>query len=359
MIFGCAEEEIDLRLNIKKREELLSVIVTLRRLTKNYVNEIRFLLNDIVDVEKYFIVMPCSYSLDEYETLILKEISHMLTENNIYNPQILLLLDEIMMNCKFTNINKVDLNLLENLIYIIPFTYQNMAQKLQEEDERCFYIREETDSDLKREICTKTKQASQAEGFKYFKILFSKLLNFCRLLANSKAYFREMATHDEFLLVIMESLNFDDTYISCQAAQILASFISFKGVGVSKFEKVNKEKLICPKLNMIEHIKRLLKRCDEKVEENPNNLRVLEINGAFLILMLFIKDNTNYDNTNSFDKFIADAIFGPDKSLFHYLDKLALKGIFSVSFGATFIINRALSFYQRSNKEEERKKEEM
>lgn len=89
---------------------------------------------------------------------------------------------------------------------------------------------------------------------------------------------------------------------------------------------------------------------------------MLEINGAFLMLMLFIKDNnaasSQYDYVNSFDKFIADAIFGSDKSLFHHLDKLALKGVFSVSFGATLLINRALEYYQRSPNEVDRKKEE-
>lgn len=72
-----------------------------------------------------------------------------------------------------------------------------------------------------------------------------------------------------------------------------------------------------------------------------------------------IKDNTTgaYDSTSSYEKIIADAIFGDDKALFHYLDKLALKGLFSVSFGATLLINRALSYYQRS--EQTRKKEEL
>lgn len=58
LVFNCAEQEIDIKLYFKKREELLSVIITLRRITKNYVNEIRFLLNDIENYEKYYILMP-------------------------------------------------------------------------------------------------------------------------------------------------------------------------------------------------------------------------------------------------------------------------------------------------------------
>jgi hypothetical protein len=74
-----------------------------------------------------------------------------------------------------------------------------------------------------------------------------------------------------------------------------------------------------------------------------------------------IKDNKiagQNEGTNSFDKFIADAIFGDDKSLFHYLDKLALKGLFSVSYGATLLMNRALEYYQKSANELEKRKEE-
>ena len=77
--------------------------------------------------------------------------------------------------------------------------------------------------------------------------------------------------------------------------------------------------------------------------------------------MLLIKDNnlngSDYD-THQYDKYIADAILGADKSLFHYLDRLALRGLFSVSFGATMLINRALSFFQMSQKDEDKNKEE-
>lgn len=77
--------------------------------------------------------------------------------------------------------------------------------------------------------------------------------------------------------------------------------------------------------------------------------------------MLLIKDNnstsSNYD-THEYDKLIADAIMGDDKSFFHSLDRLALNGNFSVSFGATMLINRTLSYYQRSQREEDKNKEE-
>jgi hypothetical protein len=58
LVFGCSERRVDLKLYYKKREELLSVIITLRRITKIYVNEIRFILNDIDHLEKHYIVMP-------------------------------------------------------------------------------------------------------------------------------------------------------------------------------------------------------------------------------------------------------------------------------------------------------------
>jgi hypothetical protein len=260
LVFNCAEQEIDIKLYFKKREELLSVIITLRRITKDYINEIRFLLNDIENYEKYYILMPCTYSLDDYETSILKEIGGILDENNMYDPRIFQLLDEIIMNCKFTNINKVDSVLLENIIEFIPCVYQSMITKSHEDQERCNLIKTEPDADVKRAVCTKTKQVSGMEGFRYFKMLYSKLLNFIRLLANSKAYFKELTGYNEFILIILESLNLDDTYISCQSSQIIASLISFRGNLLPKIEKTNKEKLLAPNLNLIGHIKKLLQK---------------------------------------------------------------------------------------------------
>ena len=94
---------------------------------------------------------------------------------------------------------------------------------------------------------------------------------------------------------------------------------------------------------------------------DSSKLKILEINGAFLILMLLIRDNKSLAgiaDTHEYDKYIADAILGSDKSLFHYLDRLALRGLFSVSFGATMLINRALSYFEKSEKDEDRNKEE-
>lgn len=265
------------------------------------------------------------------------------------------------MNCKFTNVNKVDMTLVDKLVQFIPSVYQSMITKSYEDASRIDIIRQEEDEELKREICTKAKKISQSEGFRYFKILYSKLMNFLRLVANSKAYFKELINYDEFILILLESLSFDDTYISYQASQILASLISYKNNTAVKQEKLNKEKLLSPNLDLIGHIKKLLQKCDKLAEINPNDLRVLEINGAFLLLLLLIRDNKvtgQHEGTDSFDKFIADAILGEDKALFHYLDKLALKGLFSVSYGATVLINRALEYYQKSAIDADKKTEE-
>ena len=237
-----------------------------------------------------------------------------------------------------------------------------MITKIHEDQGRWQLIKSEFDSDLKRKIWTKAKKVSQVEGFRYFKTLYSKLLNLLGLLSNSKAYFKELLNYDEFVLILLESLNFDDTYISYQSSQILKSLISFKSKATSKFEKSNKERLLAPNINLIGHIKKLLQRWDKRVELNPNDLRVLEINGAFMLLLIFLKDDKagpgqNY-SVNSFEKFIADAIFEEDKSLFHLLDKLALKGLFSVSYSATLLMSRAVDYYQKSTEESERRKEE-
>ena len=223
-------------------------------------------------------------------------------------------------------------------------------------------LRNEPDTQLAKKICTQASKLSRVEGFKYFRLLYSKLLNVLALLSNSKAYFKEMVDYEDIVIILLDSLNFDDTYISCQALHILESLISFKRPGNKKVEKANKQKMLSPKLNLIGNIKKLLNRCDDIAEKDPNDLRLLEINSAFLLLLLFIKDvkegPSSYQRVTSFDKFIADAIFGEDKSLFHYLDKLALKDLFSVSYGATLLINRAIEFYQRSPLEDDRKKEE-
>jgi hypothetical protein len=371
LVFSWGESEVDLKLYIKKREELLSVIITLRRITKNYVNELRFLLNDIEYYETFFISMPWAYTLDDYEVNTLKELKSILSDDRLYDQNntastqdfgLFYLLDEMMLNWKFTSLNKVDYELLDQLFEFIPFVYQSMVQKSFEEKDRCQIIKSEPNTRLVKEMWTKAKQLSRIEGFKYFKMLYSKLLNLVRLLANSKAYFKEIVNYEEIIVIMLESLNFEDTYVSCQSSQILASLISFKGNGNAKVEKINKEKLLSPKLNLIGHIKKLLNKWDDIAEKNPNDLRLLEINGAFLILMLFIKEKIsgpgNYEKVNPFDKFIADAIFGEDKSLFHYLDKLALKGLFSVSYGAILLINRALEYYQKSHLDEDKKKEE-
>ena len=73
---------------------------------------------------------------------------------------------------------------------------------------------------------------------------------------------------------------------------------------------------------------------------------------------MLIRDNKisgQNDSTDSIDKYIAHAILGKDKSMFHYLDKLALKGIFSVSYGATVLINRAVEYYQKNTEEIDQK----
>jgi hypothetical protein len=81
-----------------------------------------------------------------------------------------------------------------------------------------------------------------------------------RLVANSKAYFKELLNHDEFVLILLESLNFEDTYISYQASQILSSLISFRNNTAAKQEKINKERLLAPNLDLIGHIKKLLQK---------------------------------------------------------------------------------------------------
>ena len=359
LVFNCAENEIDLKLYFKKREELLSVIFTLRSIARDSVNEIRFLLNEFNNFREYFIVMPWTNTLDDYETTIIKELSLVMEENHLYDINLLQLLDETIMNWKFSNINKVDPLMIKQIVSFLPLVYQYMITKIHEDQGRCQLIKFEVDSDLKRKIWTKAKKVSQVEGFRYFKTLYSKLLNLLGLLSNSKAYFRELLNYDEFVLILLESLNFDDTYISYQSSQILKSLISFKNKATSKFEKSNKERLLAPNLNLIGHIKKLLQRCDKKVEINPNDLRVLEINGAFMLLLIFLKDDKagpsqNY-SVNSYEKFIADAIFEDDKSLFHLLDKLSLKGLFSVSYSATLLMSRAVDYYQKNTEESERK----
>ena len=121
-------------------------------------------------------------------------------------------------------------------------------------------VKKELDESKRKEICTQNKEISRIEGFKYYKVLYSKLMNFLRLLTNSKAYFRELINHDEFILILLESLSFDDTYISFQASQILASLISFRNNSANKQQKSNKEKLLAPNLDLIGHIKNLLQK---------------------------------------------------------------------------------------------------
>ena len=77
-----------------------------------------------------------------------------------------------------------------------------------------------------------------------------------------------------------------------------------------------------------------------------------------MLLLLLIRDNKisgQNEGTDSIDKYIANAILGKDKSMFHYLDKLALKGLFSVSYGATVLINRAVEYYQKNTEEIDQK----
>ncbi|CAI2367775.1 unnamed protein product [Moneuplotes crassus] len=361
LIFKCATKKIEIRLNYRKREELLSVIITLRRITKNYLNEMRFILNDTQYLEKYYILMPCNSSIDDYDAYMVKEFENVAEVDNIFDPRLFEILDEAIMNCKFTNTSKVSSKLLDILSGLLPYIFTQMVNKFQEDQERCQVILELEDTQQKREVCTKAKNMSNVDGYLYFKILYSKMLNFCRLLANSKAYFREFCNQENLILVIMNSLNFEDTYISCQAAQFLSSLVMRTGPGNAKLERANKQRILNPKLDLVGHLKEFFKSCDKTASLHPEKLKLLEINGAFLILMLLIKDTSStgssYDS-HEYDKYIADAIMGDDKSLFHSLDRLALKGNFSVSFGATMLINRALAYYQQSNNEEDRKKEE-
>ena len=120
LVFNWAENEIDLKLYFKKREELLSVIFTLRSIARNSVNEIRFLLNEFENFSEYFIVMPCTLTLDDYESTIIKELSLVMDEDHLYDIKLQQLLDETMMNCKFTNINKVDPLMIKQIVSFLP-----------------------------------------------------------------------------------------------------------------------------------------------------------------------------------------------------------------------------------------------
>ena len=140
-----------------------------------------------------------------------------------------------------------------------------MVKTYSEERERSELICFLEDSNQKREVCTRAKQVSRMEGYRYFKMLYSKLLNFSRLLTNSKVYFKEFCNREDFILVIMESLNFDEAYISCQAAQFLSSIIMLKGGNNSKLEKINKQKILDPKLDLVSHLKEFFENCDTVV----------------------------------------------------------------------------------------------
>jgi hypothetical protein len=96
--------------------------------------------------------MPCAESLDDYEVSLLRELVSVFDESNLYNPKIYLLLDEILMNCKFTNINKVDSILIQQIVAFIPSVYQNMITKSYEDSKRCDFIKEEKDLKIKREV---------------------------------------------------------------------------------------------------------------------------------------------------------------------------------------------------------------
>ena len=135
-----------------------------------------------------------------------------------------------------------------------------MLSKSYEDAKMMESVKKELDESKRKEICNKNKEISRIEGFKYYKVLYSKLMNFLRLLTNSKTYFKELLNHDEFILILLESLSFDDTYISFQASQILASLISFRNNSANKQEKLNKEKLLAPNLDLIGHIKKLLQK---------------------------------------------------------------------------------------------------
>lgn len=73
--------------------------------------------------------MPWDYALDEYETSILRKLSEVLSINSVYDPRIFQIFDEVMMNCKFTNTNKVEQNLLDRLVEFMPYVYQEMVIK--------------------------------------------------------------------------------------------------------------------------------------------------------------------------------------------------------------------------------------
>ena len=98
LVFNCAEQEVDVKFYFKKREELISVLFTLRKITKNFVNEVRFMLSDLEHYEKYYIVMPCEETLEDYEASLLKELSSILDETNMFEPKLYSLLDEILVN---------------------------------------------------------------------------------------------------------------------------------------------------------------------------------------------------------------------------------------------------------------------
>jgi len=145
LVFNSAESEIDLKIYFKKREELLSVIFTLRKINKNCMNELSVFFNDVEFYEKYLINMPCTYTLDDYEVNILKELKALLSQKKFYDStetnsetdfSLFYLLDEVTLNCKFININKVDTSLLETLFEFIAFVFRNMETKSKEEKDR-------------------------------------------------------------------------------------------------------------------------------------------------------------------------------------------------------------------------------
>ena len=54
----------------------------------------------------------------------------------------------------------------------------------------------------------------------------------------------------------MESLVFEDTYISSQSAQFIASLIILRGhANSTKLERANKQKLLDPELDLVGHLK--------------------------------------------------------------------------------------------------------
>jgi hypothetical protein len=293
---GAGNSEIEIRLCYEEREEILSVIFTLMKIDDPEMDKVTLLWEDD-DVSQKIIGVKEKCNLEKYENQILSESLDIIDEDNLQDPRLINFLNQVSLNWKFSKVSKVNIKLINKIASFLTTIYQICHAKLVE----------------KPNLENNDVEEPEFYDLSYYIALYSRILNLIQLLINSKEYLMEAINYTGLIHLLLESMLFDNPFISWQSSHIIASFVSRKSNSSIKIVNMNREMLLKNPFHLVKYLEKLVDLCKCHFGEDQKPLKALEFNGAFSIFSHFVVniDDKYYINENN--KAVASAVFADDK----------------------------------------------